>query len=114
MTQVIDKKAADPVIVDLSNRYANWHYEYQKQIEETELMRKRVGRALDRELYKIVGLKPKDKVIYKGDKYVVDDVFITYLAEKEEARADVYVTIHPPRDSHCTIVCLSEEEIIKL
>lgn len=84
MTHVVDKKPADPILVDLSNRFANAYYGYQKQIKEAELMRKRVGRALDRELYKIVGLKPKDKVIYKGDKYVVNDVFITYLAEKEE------------------------------
>lgn len=116
MTQVVDKKPADPILVDLSGRFAKEYYDYQECIKQTERKHKNAGKALDRELYALVGLKPNDKVLYKGEKYIVEDISMPFLAEDDKDRMKVYVTMHKLR---CTYSCIrllfnENEEIIKL
>lgn len=116
MTQVVDKKPADPILVDLSNRFGEEYRNYQEQEEQIERKHKNAKKALSRELYALVGLKPNDKVLHKGEKYIIEDIFMPYLSENEKERAKVYITMHKPRRTYsCIDICFNEnEEIIKL
>lgn len=116
MTQVVDKKPADPILVDLSNRFNKEYNGFQTKLGIIERKRKNVQRALSRELYALVGLKPKDKVMYQNTEYIVEGVDMPYLAEDENVRADVYVTMHKTHCTYSIVRLLSNvnEQITKL
>lgn len=116
MTQVVDKKPADPILVDLSCRFAKEYHDHQERIKQTLRKHKNAEKALERELYALVGLKPNDKVVYNGEKYIVEDISMPFLAEDDKDRIKVYVTMHK---LHYTYSCIKllfneNEEIIKL
>lgn len=112
-----------------------------------ELFPKKLYRRLkscnDALLYAVVGLKPGDTVIYKGAKYIVESVSMSYQSPDpayrtqieiwlhrpsnqwlktpvffpadESERSKVYVTMHKPRCSYRCMKALfdEKEEIIK-
>lgn len=102
-------------LASLANRFADEYHAYHKRTLQVEREHKKAQRALEKELYALTGLKPKDKVLYKGEQYVVEDVYMPYLAADESERSKVYVTMHKPRCSYRCLKALfgEKEEIIK-
>lgn len=116
MTQVVDKKPADPILVDLCDRFYEEYHNYQQNLKQAEYEYKKSQRALNKELRTLVGLQPNDKVLYKGEKYIIEDISMPFLAEDDKDKVKVYVTMRKPR---CTYSCVKllfneNEEIIKL
>lgn len=116
MTQVVDKKPADPILVDLCNKFGEEYRNYKEDIERAKYAHKKAQRTLNKELRTLVGLQPNDKVLYNGEKYIIEDISMPFLAETDEEKAKVYVTMHKPRCAYSCIRLLFDEneEIIKL
>ena len=100
--EVVDKKQADPILVNLSERYRKNHNDHIK-----------AEKALDRELYRLVGLKPRDKVIYQSKKCTVEDVAMPFLCDDENYQANVYITLRHGKNRR-VIHFSNNKEIIKL
>lgn len=103
MIQVTDKEKTDPILVDLSNRYAEEYRSYQKSLKKVNYEYNKSRRLLNRELRTLVGLKPGDKIIYEGVKYIVGDVYMPFLAKDEEERAKVYIDMRLPHRNYSSV-----------